>query len=196
MLYYIESVTLMCLFRLQLHGLRDVKTKPSCWAGGRPQTGVRGQEGQTECTAASHPEIQDRLHRVCQEGQKVSCPLRHCLYFKMMDAFEDCILQVGHSLLASQVRRSPGSISGCSSRDQWRGTAGHGDPSAGEEVSELRSGHGVEKKERGQQVRLYPSFRCLWEQKHFHAHHAVTLLFRAQLIMFNSLVLFYGMKTH
>lgn len=65
--------------RLQLHGLRDVQAEPSRRAGGRPEARLRGQEGQAERAATLHPEIQEHLCGVGQEGEKV-CRVLHFLF--------------------------------------------------------------------------------------------------------------------
>lgn len=63
--------------RLQLHGLRDVQAEPARRAWGRPEACLWGQEGQADRAATLHPEIQDHLCGVGQEGEKVC----HVLYF-------------------------------------------------------------------------------------------------------------------
>lgn len=114
-------------FRLQLHGLRDVQAKLAGWVGGRPEARVWGQEGQVECAAAPHPEIQGCFHRVGPQGKEVG----------------DFVFDVGQTagwllsdrddgpcLLFSQVRWSIVTISRHSSGVYRRTTAGHGDPTA------------------------------------------------------------------
>lgn len=138
--YPCHSNMCVCLLRLQLHGLWDVQTKPACWIGGRPQAGIRGQEGQTERAAASHPEIQDCLHRVCQEGKEVSYIF--VLFLMPVPKWAESRVRLvvvvtlirSCFLMSPQVRWSPVSISGCSSRDHWRRGAGYGDPVASQEV--------------------------------------------------------------
>lgn len=147
----VRQIKTVCIYlnRLQLHGLWDVQTKPAFWAGGRPQAGIRGSEGQKRRAAAPHPEVQDRLHRICQEGKEVGCvlvPLIMCgvMPFKGKTVLTGFFPQVGWSSV---------SISGCSSGDPWSAAAGPGDAAAGEEVSKLWSGHGAEAEEGGKQVR-------------------------------------------
>lgn len=68
----------------------------------------------------------------------------------------------GHCLLFPQVRWSAVTISGRSSGDHRATTAGHGDPSARQEVSQLWAGHGAEEEEGRKWVRR--NVTLVWSQ--------------------------------